>query len=100
MALSSSVSKAIRLVVVHNAGDGLDWTFGPYRYLLSSQPTRYTLDQQTLPYLRIPKSANFESKLSDRALMWWANCGTPRSSYLYVTYVLGGTSIDPKTHEL
>ena len=33
-----------------------------------------------------------ELKLAVRALMWSANNGTPRSSYLPVTYVPGGTS--------
>jgi hypothetical protein len=44
-------------------------------------------------------SANFESKLAVRALMWPANSGTPRSSlvYLPVTYVPGDTSSKAKT---
>jgi hypothetical protein len=59
---------------------------------LSRQATGSTLGQRKyLPSYRtrgFPPSANFESKLAVRALMWSANNGTPRSSCicLLLTY--------------
>jgi len=92
MALGCSAPKAIRLIDMVIAGDGLDWPPVPCRPWLSRQATGSTLGQ--LKYLPscstrgFPTSANFESKLSVRALMWSANSGTPRSSCvcLLLTY--------------
>jgi hypothetical protein len=74
------------------AGNGLDWPAGPCRPWLSPQATGSTLGH--LKYLLschtrgFPTSANFESKLAVRALMWSANSGTPTSSCigLLLTY--------------
>jgi hypothetical protein len=81
-ALGSPAPNAIPLVDLAIAGDGLDWPAGPCRSWLSCQATRSALGQRKyLPSTRgFPTSANFESKLADRALMWSANSGTPRSS--------------------
>jgi hypothetical protein len=83
---------AIRLVDLAIAGDGLDWPAGPCRPWLSPQATGSTLGWlKYLPSCRTrvsPTSANFESKLAVRALIWSANSGTRRSSYicLLLTY--------------
>jgi len=65
---------AIRLVDLAITGDGLDWPAGPCRLWLSRQATGSTLGQRKyLPSCRtrgFPTLANFESKLSVRALMW------------------------------
>jgi len=92
MALGCSAPNAIRFVDLVIAGDGLDWPAVPCRPWLSRQATGSTLGQ--LKYLPscgtrgYPTSANFESKLSVRVLMWSANSGTPRSSCicLLLTY--------------
>jgi len=102
MALGSSAPNAIRFVGLAIAGDGLDWPAGPCRPWLSRQATGSTLGQLNyLPSCRtrgFPTSANLESKLSVRALMWSANSGTPKSFvYLPATYVPRGTSSEGKT---
>jgi len=77
MALGCSVPNAIRLVDLAIAGDGLDWPAAPCRPWLSRQATGSTQGQlKYLPSRRtrgFPTSANFESKLTVRALMWSAN---------------------------
>ena len=75
MALGCSASNAIRCVDLAIAGDGqVDWPAVPCRPWLSRQATESTLDQvKYLPSCRttgFPTSANLESKLSVRALMW------------------------------
>jgi len=75
---------AIRLVDLAIVGDGLDWPADPCHPWFSRQATGSTLDQRKyLPSCcngGFPTSANFESKLAVRALMWSAKSGTPRSS--------------------
>jgi len=84
MALGCSAPDAIRLVDLAIAGDGLDWSAAPCRPWLLRQATGSAIGQRK--YLQscrtrgYPTSANFESKLSVRALMWSANSGKPRSS--------------------
>jgi hypothetical protein len=60
------------------------WPAGPCRPWLSRQETGSTLgERKYLPSCRtkgFPTSADFESKLAVRALIWSANNGTPRSS--------------------
>jgi len=79
----SADPSAICLVDFAIAGDGLVWPAGPCRPWLSRQATGSTLGQHKyLPSCHnrgFPTSANFESKLSVRALMWSAKSGTPRS---------------------
>jgi len=102
MALDCSAPNAIRSVDLVIAGDGIDWPAVPCRPLLSRQATGSTLRQlKYLPSCRtrgFPTSANQESKLSVRALMWSVNSGTPRSSCicLLLTYPRG-TSSEAKT---
>ena len=43
-------------------------------------------------------SANFESKLAVRALMWSANSGTPRSSWICVLLTYQGASVARRRH--
>jgi hypothetical protein len=94
MALGFSAPNAIRLIDLAIAGDDLDWPAVPCRPWLSRQATGLTLGQlKYLPSCRtwgFPASANFDSKLSFRALMWSANNRTPRSSC--ICYVPRGTS--------
>jgi hypothetical protein len=82
-AFGSSAPKAIRLVDLAIAGNGLDWPAVPCRTWLSRQATWSTLGQRKyLPSCRtrgFPTSANFESKLAVRAVIWTTNSGTPRS---------------------
>jgi len=84
MALGFSALNAIRFVDLAIASDGLGWPAIPCRPWLSRQAMGSTLGQRKyLPSCRtrrFPTSANFESKLSIRTLMWSANNGTPRSS--------------------
>jgi len=83
-ALGCSAPNAIRFVDLAIAGDSLDWPAVPFCPWLSRQATGSTLGQvKYLPSCRtrgFPTSANLESKLSVKALMWSANSGTPRSS--------------------
>ena len=75
--------KAIRLVELAIVGNGLNRPAGQCRPWLLRQATGSTIVQRKyLPSCRtrgFPTSANFESKLSARVLMWSANCGMPRS---------------------
>jgi hypothetical protein len=100
-ALGWTAPNTIRLVDVAIAGDDLDWPAGSCCPWLSPQATGSTLGQlKYLPSCRtrgFPTSANFESKLTVRALMWSANRNTQILVYLPVTYVPGGTSSKAKT---
>jgi len=90
--LGWSAPSAIRLVDLATASGRLDWTAVPCRPRLSRQATGPALEKfKYLPSCRtrgFPTSANFESKIAVRALMWSANSGTPRSSWicLLLTY--------------
>jgi len=101
-ALSWSALNAIRLVDLVIADDGLDWPAVTCRPWLSRQATGSTLDQlKYLPSCRnrgFPTSANFESKLSVRALMWSANSGTPRSSCICLLLTYQGASVARRRH--
>ena len=96
---SWSAPNAIRLVDLATAGDGLDWPAVPCHPWLSRQATGSTLGQlKYLPICRtrgFPTSANFESKLSVRALMWSANIGTARSSCICLLLTYQGTLSPP-----
>jgi len=97
MALGCSAPIAFGLVDLAIAGDGLDWPAVPCRPWLSRQATRSTFGQlKYLPSCRtgvFPTSANFESKLSVRALMWSANSGTPRSSCICLLFTFQGVPV-------
>jgi len=102
MDLGCSVSNAIGFVDLAIAGDGPDWPAVPYRPWLSHQATGSTLDQRKyLPSCRIrgfPTSANFESKLSVRALMWSANSGMPRSWCICLLLAYQGSPVARRRH--
>jgi hypothetical protein len=61
-----------------------------YTALVSPQLTRSTLVEikylPSFPIRVLPTSANFESKLVVRALLWSANNGTPRSSCICLLF--------------
>jgi hypothetical protein len=86
MALGCSAPNAFRLVDLAIAGDFLDRPAVPCSPWLSRQATGSTVGQHKyLPSCRtggFPTSADLQSKLSVKALMWSANSGTPRSSYI------------------
>jgi hypothetical protein len=96
-ALGWSAPNAILLVDLANAGDDLDWPAGPCRPRLSRQATGSTVGQlKYLPSCRtrgFPTSANFESKLAVRALMWSANSRTPRSSCICLLLTCQGAPV-------
>jgi len=102
MALGCSVPNAIRLVDLAIAGDGLDWSAAPCRPWLWRKATGSTLGQlKCLPSCRtreFPTSANFESKLSVRTLMWSANNGTPRSSCICLLLTYQGAQVARRRH--
>ena len=81
MACGCSAPNTIRVVALAIAGDDLDWPDAPFRPWLSRQMTGSNLGQ--LKYLTrsptrgVPISANFESKLSVRAMIWSENSGSP-----------------------
>jgi len=83
-ALGWSAPKAIRLVELAIAGDGLDWLAGPCRSWISLQATGSALFQRKyLPICRtrgFPTSANFESKFAVSTPMWSAKSGKHTSS--------------------
>jgi hypothetical protein len=85
-ALGWSALNAIRLVDM--------WPAGRCRPWLSPQVTGSTLGQRRyLPNCRtrgFPTSANFESRLAVRALMWPANCRTARSSCICLLLTFQG----------
>ena len=97
MVLGCSAPNAIRFVDLAIAGDGLDWPAVPCHPWLSRQVTGSTLGQ--LKYLLrchtrgFPTSANLDSKLSVRALMWSANSGTPRSSCICLLLTYQGAPV-------
>jgi len=102
MVLGCSAPNAIRFVDLVIAGDGLDWPIVPCRPWLSCQATGSPLGQ--LKYLPschtsgFPTSANFESKLSVRALMWSANSRTPRSSCICLLLTYQGAPAARRRH--
>jgi len=102
MALGCSAPNAICLVDFTIARDGLDWPAAPCRPWFSHQATGPTLGQlKYLPSCRtraFPTLANFESKLSVRALMWSANSGTPRSSHICLLLTYQGTPVVRRRH--
>ena len=93
-ALGWSVPSTICLVDLAIAGDGLGWPAVPYHPWLLRQAMESTLCQRKyMPSCRtrgFPTSANFESKLLVRALMWSANSGTPRSSCICLLIMYQG----------
>jgi hypothetical protein len=101
-ALGSTAPNAIRLIDLAIAGDGLDWPAGLCRPWLSSQAKGSTLRQlKYLPICRargFPTSANFESNLAVRALMWSANSGTPRSSCICQLHTYQGAPVARRRH--
>jgi len=92
----------IRLVDLAIASDGLDWPTAPCRPWLSRQATGSILGQRKyLPSCRtsgFPTSANFESKLAVRALMWSAKNGTPRSSCICLLLTYKGAPLARRRH--
>ena len=81
---------------------GLEWPAAPCRPWFSRQATGSTLGQlKYLPSCRttgFPTSANFESKLSIRALMWSAKSGTPRSSCICLLITYQGATVARRRH--
>jgi len=102
MALGCSAPNAIHFVDLAIAGDGLDWPAVPCHPWLSRQATGSTLGQvKYLPICRnrgFPTSANLESKLSIRALMWSANSGKPRSSCICLLLTYQGAPVARRRH--
>jgi len=100
--LGWSAPNAIRLVDLAIAGNGLDWPAGSCRPWLTLKATGSTLGQRRyLPSCRtrvFSTSANFESKLAVRALMWWANSGTPRSSCICPLITYQGAPVARRRH--
>jgi hypothetical protein len=90
------------LVDLAIAGDCLDWPAGPCRPSLSRQATGPTLSQRKyLPSCHtrgFPTSANFELKLTVRALMWSANNRTPRSSCICLLLTYQGAPVARRRH--
>jgi hypothetical protein len=101
-ALGWTGPNAIRLVDLAIAGDGLDWPAGPCRPWISPQAMGSTLGQlKYLPSCRtrgFPTSANVESKLAVRALMWSANGSTPRSSCVCLLLTYQGAPVARRRH--
>jgi len=97
MALGCSAPNTIPFVYFTIAGNGLDWPDVPCCPWHSRQATGSNLGQRKyLPSCRtrgFPTSANFESKLSVRALMWSANSGTPRSSCICLLLTYQGAPV-------
>jgi hypothetical protein len=98
-ALGWSAPNAIRLVDLAIA---LDWPADPCRPWLSHQAKGSTLGQlKYTPSCRtrgFPKSANFESKLAVRALLWSANSGTHRSSCICLLLTYQGAQVARRRH--
>ena len=96
-ALGWSEPNAICLVDLAIMGNALNWPAGPCYPWLSRQATGSTLGQRKyLPSYHtrgFPTSANFESKLAVRALMWSANSGTPRSSCICLLLTYQGAPV-------
>jgi len=69
-----------------------------FRFRRRGQPS-FTLSICRVAILgRFPTSANFESKLSVRALMWSANSGTPKSSRICLLLTCQGASVARQRH--
>jgi len=87
---------AIRLVDLAIVGDSFDWPAGSCHPWLTPQATGSTLGQRK--YLLscrtrgFSTSANLESRLAVRALMWLANSGTPWSSCICLLRTRGSSS--------
>ena len=81
---------------------GLDWSAGTRRRRFALRATGPTLGQSRyLPSCRTKgflASANFESKLSVRALMWSANNGTPKSSWIRLLLRYQGAPVTRRRH--
>ena len=79
---------------------GLDWSAGTRRSRFTLRGTRPTLGQSRyLPSRRtkgFPTSANIESKLAVRALMWSAKKGTPKSSWICLLLRYQGAPVTRK----
>jgi hypothetical protein len=101
-ALGWSAPNAIRLVDLVIVGNGLNWPAGPCHPWLSCKVTGSTLGH--CKYLLscctggFSTSANFQSKLADRALMWSANSGTPRSSCICLLLTYQGAPVTTRRH--
>jgi hypothetical protein len=101
-ALRWSAPNAIHLVDLVIAGNGLNLPAGPCYPWRSRQVTGSTLGHRK--YLLsccargFSPSANFESKLADRALMWSANSGTPRSSCICLLLTYQGAPVTTRRH--
>ena len=97
MANGCSAPNTVRLVELANASDGHDWPATSCHPWLSRQATGSNLVQlKYLPSCRtrgFTASANFESKLSVRALMWSANSRTPRSSCICLLHTYQGAPV-------
>ena len=97
MALGCSGPNAIHFVDL-----AIDWPAVPCRPWLSRQATGSTLGQlKYLPNCRtrgFPTSANLESKLSVRALMWSANSGAPRSLCICLLLTYQGAPVARRRH--
>jgi hypothetical protein len=82
--------------------NGLDWPADPHLSWLLHWETGSILGQHKyLPSCRttrFPTSANFESKLTVRALMWLANSGTPRSSWICLLLRCQGALVTRRRH--
>jgi len=102
IALSCSAPNVIHFVNLAIAGDGHDWPAVPCHPWHSCQVTGSTLGQLTyLPSCHtrgFPTSANFESKLLVRALMWSANSRTPRSPCVCLLLTYQGTPVTRRRH--
>ena len=101
-AIGWSAPNAIRFVDLAIAGDGLDSPEGSCRTWLTLQTTGSTLCHcKYLPSCGttwFSMSANFESKLAVRALVWSTNSGTPRSSCICLWHTYQGAQITRRRH--
>ena len=81
---------------------GLDWSTDTRRSRLTLQATGPTLGQSKyLPSCRSKgffTSANLESKLAVRALMWSAKKGTPKSSWICLLLRYQGAPVTRRRH--
>ena len=102
MALCCSAPNAIRFVDLAIAGDGHDWPAVPCRPWLSRQAKESTLGLlKYLPSCRnrgFPTSANFDSKLTVKILMWPAHSGMPKSSCICLLLAYQWAPIPRRRH--
>jgi len=102
MAIGCSAPNGIRFVDLAIACDCFDWPVVPCHPRLWRQATGPTLGQRKyLPSCRtrgFATSANLQSKLSVRALMWSANSGTPRSSFICLLLTYQGSPVARRRH--